>query len=248
MIRSIIFVIWIYATMVVLAFLCLPAMLLHRKAALAPVRFWIKNVRWSLRAIVGITTEIRGREHVPEGGLLIASKHQSMYDAFVPFLIVDDPAIIIKRELLWYPVFGWYAWRTDMIPIDRAGGSKTLKRMYAEARKRTDKGRQVLIFPEGTRRAPGAPPAYKSGIYALYSKLDVPCLPIAHNVGLCWPAHGLRRRPGKIVVECLPVLPSGLDKQSFMDTLETAIEPACDRLLDEGLLAQGLTRSDLDSA
>ena len=116
MIRSLIFVLWIYLSMVILAFLFLPFMIFHRKAALFPVRLWMKNVRLSLRWILGIKTVIRGRENVPKGGLLIASKHQTMYDAFVPFLIVDDPAIIIKQELLWYPVFGWYAWRSGHDP------------------------------------------------------------------------------------------------------------------------------------
>ncbi|MEL6324172.1 MAG: lysophospholipid acyltransferase family protein [Pseudomonadota bacterium] len=245
MLRSILFVIWIYGTMVVLAFLCLPWMAVSRAGAREPVRFWIRGVRQALNLIIGAKTEYRGLENIPEGGLLIASKHQCMYDAFTPWLVLSDPAIIIKRELLWYPIFGWYAFRSDMIPIDRGGRSKTLKRMYEEARKRTDKGRQVLIFPEGTRRAPGAPPAYKSGVYALYKDLGVPCVPVAHNAGLCWPAHGVRRRRGRMTFEYLPALPPGLSKEDFMQRLEAAIEPACERLLNEGLAAQGRARTDL---
>ena len=118
--------------------------------------------------------------------------------------------------------------------------------MYAAARKRTDAGRQVLIFPEGTRTKPGAPPAYKSGVFALYDGLEVPCLPIAHNAGLCWPAHGLRRYKGTITFECLPILPAGLAKKDFMEKLQAEIEPACERLLDEGLTTQGKTRADLE--
>ncbi len=245
MIRSIVFAGWIYLSMFLLALVTLPFFLFSRWIALETVRLWMKNVRFSLRWILGIETEIRGRENVPEGALLYASKHQTMYDAFFPFLILDDPAVIIKQELLWYPIFGWYAWRTDMIPIKRGGGAKTFETMYAEARKRTDKGHQVLIFPEGTRKLPGAPPAYKKGVHGLYEGLGVPCMPVAHNAGLCWPRRGIRRRPGKIIVECLPVFPAGLGEAEFMAELEGAIEPACDRLLDEGLAIQGRTRADL---
>ncbi|MEO1406674.1 MAG: lysophospholipid acyltransferase family protein [Pseudomonadota bacterium] len=247
MIRSLLFVLWIYGTMVFLAFLFLPGMLLSRRFAVWAVRFWMKNARWSLRVIAGVETEIRGEEHVPEGPLIWASKHQSMYDAFVPWLVLDHPAIIIKRELLWYPVFGWYAFRTDMIAIDRSGGSKTLRAMVDASKKRMeeDKGRQLLIFPEGTRVAPGSPPQYKSGVYAMYKELDVPVVPVANNIGLCWPAHGIRRRPGKVVVEVLPPIAPGLNKQDFMDKLQNTIEPACDRLLDEGLAYQGRSRADL---
>ncbi|MEM9670177.1 MAG: 1-acyl-sn-glycerol-3-phosphate acyltransferase [Pseudomonadota bacterium] len=248
MVRSILFVLYIYGSMAVLAFLFLPGMLLSRRFAVWSVRFWIRNVRWSLRVIAGVETEIRGAQNIPDGPLIWASKHQSMYDAFVPWLVLDHPAIVIKKELLWYPIFGWYAMRTDMIAIDRAGGSKTLRAMVEASKKRlfTDKGRQLLIFPEGTRVAPGAPPQYKSGVYGMYNALDVPVVPVANNIGLCWPAHGIRRRPGKVVVEILsPILP-GLRKKEFMADLEGAIEPACDRLLEEGLAIQGRGRADLE--
>ena len=247
MIRSVLFVIWIYLTMAILAFAFLPGMLLSRRFAVWAVRCWMRNVRWSLRVIAGIETEIRCEENVRDGPLIWASKHQSMYDAFVPWFVLDHPAIIIKRELLWYPMFGWYAMRTDMIAINRSGGSKTLRAMVEASRKRMeqDKGRQLLIFPEGTRVAPGSPPQYKSGVYAMYNGLNVPVVPVANNIGLCWPAHGVRRRPGKAVIEILPPIPPGLEKKDFMDTLQNAIEPTCERLLDEGLAIQGRTRADL---
>lgn len=247
MIRSVLFVIWIYLTMAFLAFLFLPGMLVSRRFAVWAVKFWMKNVRWSLRVIARVETEIRGEENVPDGPLIWASKHQSMYDAFVPWFVLDHPAIIIKRELLWYPMFGWYAMRTDMIAIDRSGGSKTLRSMVEASRKRMekDKGRQLLIFPEGTRVAPGSSPKYKSGVYAMYKGLDVPVVPVANNIGLCWPAHGVRRRPGKAVIEILPAIEPGLTKREFMEKLQNAIEPACEKLLDEGLALQGRSRADL---
>ena len=245
MIRSILFITWIYGTMFVFAFAFLPGMLVSRRFAVWGVRFWIRNVRWSLRVIVGIETEIRGVENLPDGAIIWASKHQSMYDGFVPWLVLDHPAIIIKRELLWYPMFGWYAKRTDMIAINRGGGSKTLKAMVDASRQRMDEGRQLLIFPEGTRQAPGAEPTYRPGVFALYTGLNVPVVPVANNIGLCWPARGIRRRPGKVVVEILPPIAPGLAKNEFMARLEGAIEPACERLLDEGLKIQGRTRADI---
>lgn len=248
MIRSIIFVVWIYLTMTLLAFACLPFIIFSRRIAVEAVRFWIRLTRWSLRVIVGIRTEIRGAEHIPDGPLIWASKHQSMYDAFVPWLVLDHPAIVIKKELLWYPVFGWYAWRTDMIAIDRAGGAKTLRNMIAASRKRIEEGRQLLIFPEGTRQKPGAKPKYRPGIFGLYQELDVPVIPVATNIGLCWPAHGIRRRPGTVIIEILPPIETGLAKTPFMTRLENTIEPACERLLDEGLAVQGRTRTDLETA
>lgn len=244
--RSIIFIIWIYLTMALLAFICLPLIIFSRRAAVGAVRLWIKNTRLALRLICGVTTEIRGVENIPDGPLIWASKHQSMYDAFVPWLVLDHPAIIIKKELLWYPVFGWYAWRTDMIAIDRAGGSKTLLNMIEASRKRMKEGRQLLIFPEGTRQLPGATPKYRPGVFGLYHELDVPVVPVATNIGLCWPRHGVRRRAGTVVIEILPPIETGMKKTPFMERLENAIEPACERLLDEGLAIQGRTRADLE--
>lgn len=248
MIRSVLFVIWIYVAMLVFAVVALPVMLFSRRASVEAVRGWIRNTRWALRVIAGVRTEIRGAENIPDGALIWAGKHQSMYDAFVPWLLLDHPAIIIKKELLWYPLFGWYAWRTDMIAIDRAGGAKTLRNMIEAARKRISNGRQLLIFPEGTRVAPGAKPQYRPGVFGLYDELAAPVVPVANNVGLCWPAHGVRRRPGTVVFEILPPIAPGLDKKDFMRRLEDAIEPACERLLDEGLAVQGRTRADLAPA
>ena len=244
--RSLLFVVWIYLTMAIIAFVCLPFIIFSRRVAVEAVRFWIKSTRLSLRIFCGIKTEIRGVENIPDGPLIWASKHQSMYDAFVPWLVLDHPAIVIKKELLWYPVFGWYAWRTDMIAIDRAGGSKTLRNMINASRKRMTENRQLLIFPEGTRQAPGAPPKYRPGVFGMYHELDLPIVPVATNIGLCWPRRGFRRRSGTVVIDILPVIATGMQKKAFMEKLEGAIEPACERLLDEGLAIQGRTRADLN--
>ena len=168
-----------------------------------------------------------------------------MYDILMPFLFLDDVAYVLKRELMFYPIFGWYAWKADMIPINRGGYVKTLKMMMKRARDEVERGRQFLIFPEGTRRAPGAEPDYKTGVAAMYSQIGKPCVPVALNTGLCWPRKGLTRKPGLIIFEILPPIAPGLPRDEFMQTLEHAIEPACERLLDEGLAAQGRDRTSL---
>jgi 1-acyl-sn-glycerol-3-phosphate acyltransferase len=244
--RSIVFVIWLYAGMAVVGIGALPTMLLPRRFAMAAITFYAEYIRAGLHLICGVRVELRGREHIPEGPLLVAGKHQAMLDVFIPFILFRDPALIMKRELLWYPALGWYALKVKMIAIDRAGTAKTLKKMLREAKARADDGRQVVIYPEGTRTRPGTPPLYLgAGITALYNASNVPVLPIATNSGLCWKARGLTRRPGLIVYEVLPPIPAGLDRKVMFERLKTELETASDRLLDEGLAAQGRTRDDL---
>ncbi|MEO9969409.1 MAG: lysophospholipid acyltransferase family protein [Hyphomonadaceae bacterium] len=201
----------------------------------------MRALRWGARVLIGIQTDIRGMENLPDGPVIYASKHQSMYDTVLPFLILSDPAVILKKELLWYPVFGWYALGGDMIPIDRAGNIKTLKKMTREARRRIKDGRQIIIYPEGTRSSPGTKGEYKIGVFALYKDLGVPCVPVATNAGLCWPGKGIRMKPGRVVVELLPSLQPGMKRGEFMGQLEASIETACAPLFEEGLAAQGQT-------
>ncbi len=246
-IRSVIFVIWLYGWMAILGVVALPALLLPRAAMLWFIRAFARTTMFGLRWICGIQVEFRGREHVPGGPVLIAGKHQAMLDVFLPFLIFRDPVLVMKRELLWYPVLGWYSLKLRMLAIDRDGGAKTMKKMLAAAADRvTKEGRQMLIYPEGTRAAPGAAPDYKpAGTRAFYKSLKVPLVPLATNAGLCWPARGILRRPGKVVYEVLPPLSADLPPKAMLGELETTLESACDRLLDEGLAAQGRTRADL---
>ena len=165
-------------------------------------------------------------------------------DVVISFVLVPEPTSIMKRELLWYPVFGWYALLAKNIPIDRGGTTKTVRKMLAVAKQRADEGRQVMIFPEGTRRAPGAKPSYKPGVFGLYDKLGVPLVPVATNSGLCW-HRGFRVQPGTIVYEALPAIEPGLDRKTLMARLEDEMEAASMRLLDEGLAVQGRSRADL---
>jgi 1-acyl-sn-glycerol-3-phosphate acyltransferase len=238
--RSLLFVAYLYGTMALMGSVFVIGLLLPRHVTMWGIKTYSGALRWGMRVICGIETEIRGTEHLPDGPFLYAGKHQCMFDIFVPFIVTSDPAIIMKRELLWYPFLGWYALKSDMIPIDRAGTTKTLRRMVAAAKMRAGIGRQVVIFPEGTRTAPGAAPQYHAaGVVALYKALDVPIVPVATNAGLCWPAHGTLRRPGRIVYEILPPIPAGLDRKVMMQRLESDMETAADALLQEGLAIQG---------
>ena len=198
---------------------------------------WVRAVAFLLRVLVGIRAEVTGTENIPKGPLLIAAKHQSAWETLALLPYFSDPAFILKRELMRIPIFGWFAAKARMIPIDRSAGSTALKAMTRTARAELAGGRQILIFPEGTRRPPGAPPAYKFGVAHLYASLGVPCLPVALNSGLYWPRRALNFRPGTIKVEFLPALPPGLRREEFMSRIEREIETASDRLLAEGRAA-----------
>ena len=183
--------------------------------------------------LVGLTVEFRGLEHRPKGAALIAAKHLGMLDTISPFLSLSDPCYVLKRELMRLPIFGWFAGKTAMIPVDRGGGSVAVRALSAAAADRLRDERQILIFPEGTRKEPGEPPQYKGGVAALYRDLALPCTPMATNSGLFWPAHGFVRRPGVAVFEYLEAIPPWLPRAEFMRRLETQIETATNALLAE---------------
>jgi len=212
---------------------CLPVLLGPRGWTVWAMRCWARLTLFGLRAIAGIGMEVRGRPYIPAGGALIASKHLSMWETIAFHLLVADPAMVMKRELLAVPLYGRYAQRAQMIVIDREAGAKTLKGMLSAAKMRLSEGRQIVIFPEGTRHQPGAPADYKSGVAALYGYLGAPCIPVALNSGLFWPKAGTLKRSGTIVIEFLPPIPPGLARAEFMAKLEGAIEPATARLLAE---------------
>ncbi|MCH8489593.1 MAG: 1-acyl-sn-glycerol-3-phosphate acyltransferase [Oceanicaulis sp.] len=231
LIGSLLFVGWMYGLMAVLGIVFAPTLLGPRSWTRAALRFYLALVFGGLRVLCGIRYEVRGREHVPAGGALIASKHQSMFETLAFWAILPDPAIILKKELAFLPVFGWYAMKLKNIKVDRSAGAKALRDMLKQARDRAGEGRQVVIFPQGTRLEPGDTATYKPGVAGLYSAMKAPCVPVALNSGLYWPAHGFVRRPGTIVVEFLPAIEPGLPRDAFMAELETRIETASSALL-----------------
>jgi 1-acyl-sn-glycerol-3-phosphate acyltransferase len=178
--------------------------------------------------------EVRGREHLPPGAVLVAGKHQSFWETFAILPLLDDPAMVLKKELTYIPFFGWFIYKFRMIAVARDAGTAALKLLMARAAEEIAAGRQVVIMPEGTRRAPDDPPDYKPGAAAIYGKLNVPCVPFALNSGLFWPRRKFLRLPGTIVLEFLPAIPAGLPRKVFQQQLEASIEAATARLVAEG--------------
>ena len=244
--RSAIFNIVFYLNLLVQIVPAFAAMFLWRTAMLDIARFWTRTNLWLLRAICDIDVEFRGSERIPRGPLLVACKHQSMWETFALLMMLPDPAYIMKRELMWIPFFGWYTWKAGMIGINRTKGSQASAQMAARAREALAHKRQIVIFPEGTRRPPGAPPRYKYGVAHLYTELGARCLPIALNSGLFWPRRSWLRYPGTIRIEALEPIPAGLSKEVFFTKIRDDIEIATARLLGEGereLAERGIARS-----
>ena len=197
-------------------------------------KFWAATSLWLQEKIAGTKSEITGLQNLPAGSYILAPKHQSFWDtiAFLPH--IPDALYILKRELTWIPFFGWYIMKMRMIPVDRGSRSKALKAVIAATRAELQRNpRQLIIYPEGTRRAPGDEPAYKWGIVELYAQLGLPVVPVAHVAGLYWPRRKFLRYPGTIKARFLPPIPPGLEKQEFMQRLIAETEGACDQFLIE---------------
>lgn len=233
--RALAFTILFYGWTTLLGIAVLPLLLGPPRPLLAYGRFWVRGTLGILRATVGITHRIRGQQLVPDGPVILAVKHQSAWDTLAINILVRDPAIVLKKELLSIPVFGWCLWRARHIAVDRKGGSAALKQIVAQARDRSNNGRPLVIYPEGTRTAPGARHPYHPGIAAIYGALDIPVVPVALNSGLFWPRRSLRMHPGTITIEFLPPIPPGQQRRHFMNELESSIEGASGRLYEEAL-------------
>ncbi len=231
--RSLIFNALFYANLIVHMIVALPTLVLPHRILGEFIRSYAVTSLWLLRVICGIKVEWRGLEKVPKGACLVACKHQSLWETFALYAVLREPIYILKRELMWIPLFGWYAWKAHLIPVDRNAGLSALARMTTRARKELERGCQLVIFPEGTRRPPDAEPLYKPGVAFLYSKAEVPCVPVALNSGLFWPRRSLRRRSGTVLVEALDPIPSGLDRKEFLARLQNVLEEATARLVQE---------------
>jgi 1-acyl-sn-glycerol-3-phosphate acyltransferase len=243
--RSLVFNTLFYLNLALwIGFGAMPSLLLPRGALLAVAHGWARSALWLQRVVAGTRYEITGLEHIPAGGIIVGAKHQSFWETFALITVFPNPVFILKRELTWIPFFGWCLWKLRMIPVDRGARGRALAEVTRRAKSALrDDGRQLLIFPEGTRRPPGAEPAYKFGVAHLYAELGVPCVPVALNSGLYWPRRKFLRRPGTIRVTILPAIAPGMPKAEFQALLQQQIETASDRLLSEGraeLAATGL--------
>ncbi len=231
--RSLLFNLLFYVNVTILMLVSLPTLALSHRLQLVFIRAWAESSLWLLRVICGTRIEWRGVQNVPPGACIVACKHQSFLETFAVYKILDDPTFVLKRELMWIPLFGWHMAKAGVIPIDRGAGVAALSRMTARARKILARARQVVIYPEGTRRPPGAEPSYKGGVAYLYDKAGVACVPLALNSGLFWPRRSLLRYPGTVVVEALEPIAPGLDRRVFLAQLQSRLEAASARLLQE---------------
>ncbi len=236
LLRSTLFNAAFFGFTAVASLVCLPLVpLLDRAGRLALLAWWAKRVLGLLRITVGISVRVTGREHLPEDGpALIASKHQSAFDTIVWLTLLPRPAYVLKRTLLWIPIYGWYIRATGMIAIDRAAGPSAIRHLMRAGEAAVAEGRQIVIFPEGTRTAPGERRPYQPGIAALYARSGLPVIPVATDSGLRWSRRAFHKHPGTITVAVLPPIPPGLPREAMLERLETAIEAESDRLLASG--------------
>lgn len=234
LVRSILFNVLFYLNTLILLIMALPTFFLPYRAIVWVATTWGRLNLFLLRVICGVKYEVRGREKIPKGPLLVAAKHQSAWETFALLHLFDDPLFIVKRELMWIPIFGWLMVKGRMVPVDRSAGGQALSAMIERARIELADNRQLIIFPEGTRRAAGAEPRYKHGVAHLYAAMQVPCVPIALNSGLFWPRRSILRIPGTVVVEILDPIAPGLAKDVFIKRLQSDIETATARLIEQG--------------
>ncbi|HEY4124637.1 MAG TPA: lysophospholipid acyltransferase family protein [Rhizomicrobium sp.] len=243
LIRSAIFFLWFATVSTVLSLLYVVLLILPPEAMRRAAWLWCKATIWGLKVFAGVRYEVRGE--LPLMPLLAASKHMSMWDTLALYVLLGRPAMVFKRELGLIPFYGWFVRKAQMIAIDRDGKASALRKMSNDAKAVLAQHRCVLIFPEGTRKKPGATPDYKPGVAGLYGQLGVPCVPIALNSGLFWTGpSGFLKKPGTILVEFLPLIPPGLKRAEFMETMQTRIETATANLIAEGraeLAARGLS-------
>lgn len=229
--RSLLFAGYFYLAMALSGLICMPATIASGGRSMAGGRMWARMTLWGLRWIVGARVVFKGMEHTPKGAAIIAGKHQSNLETVLPFIMFERPAFVLKRELLDAPVLGWYAKAMGMIPVDREAHASALKNLLRAARPAKEAGRQIIIFPEGTRQEPGVAGDYKPGVAAIYRDLGVPCVPVALSTGLIWSHKGVKVRPGVAVIELLPPIPPGLSREEFMRTLEDRIEDRTNALV-----------------
>lgn len=240
LIRSVLFNLQIYAAMAVVAVLFFPIALWSRDGALLACHTWCRWVEWTASWMIGLRTEVRGTP--PTGPALVAAKHQSFYDIIVIFHAVPMARFIMKKILLFAPIFGQYAWRIGCVPVDRGKRGAAIAQMVQDVTRTMRRPGQLIIYPQGTRVAPGATRPYKVGTAILYEAMGLPCVPVATNIGVFWPRRGLLRKPGTVIVEFLAPIPPGLSRDEFLARIETEIETASNRLMEEAGLRLETTR------
>jgi 1-acyl-sn-glycerol-3-phosphate acyltransferase len=234
LVRSVVFNIAYYFVTILMVLGTLPVFVFgSEQAGARMIRAWGSVGIFLLRTIAGTRLEVRGMQNIPPGGVIVAAKHQSMFETFALFPVLARPTYVMKQELARIPLWGWYAKRAGMIAVERDQGTSALRKLATSVAAAIAKHRQIIIFPEGTRQTPGADPDYKGGIAHLYRMSGAPVVPAALNTGLFWPRRRFMRYPGTIVIEFLSPIMPGLKSKEFLERLESEIEAASDALLLE---------------
>lgn len=230
--RSVLFNIAFFTSTAAVAVLATPVLLAPSRWTMPVIRFWAWLVVQELRLICGIRLHVTGREHLPQqGAALIAAKHQSALDTIIWLLLVPRCCYVLKQELLRIPFYGFLVAKAGMIAVDREGGGAAMRQLLKDGRAAAAAGRQLVIFPEGTRVAPGEHSPYQPGIAALASATGLPVIPVATDSGMLWGRRAFLKRPGVISIAVLPPLPAGLPRPVLMQELEAVIERETDRLM-----------------
>ena len=232
--RSALFLIWFFGLTAVMAIAGLLVFALGKGAVAAYGRAWAGVMLFGARLICGLGYTTQGLEDTPKGAALIAAKHQSAFETLILPYLFPGACFILKKELMAIPIFGWHLKATGQIAVDRAGGAKALKDMVTQAKQAAAEGRKIIIFPEGTRTAPGESRAYHPGVAALYGALDIPVVPVALNSGLYWKRKAFLKLPGRAVLSFLPPIPAGLERRAFLAKLKDEIERKSAELLERG--------------
>jgi 1-acyl-sn-glycerol-3-phosphate acyltransferase len=231
--RSALFNALFFSLTALLGLLAMPLQLMSRRHTIAMVRFWANSVVWLLRVICRVTVDLRGFENLPPGAVVIAAKHQSAFDTIIWLALLPDAAYVLKKQLLYIPLYGWHVRRLNMIPVDRAGGGPALRAMLRIAVQVLERGRQVVIFPEGTRTAPGERVPYQPGVVAIAGATKAPVIPVATDSGRIWGRRSFRKFPGVIRISILAPLSPAKGRAALLPMLEQAIEAETDRLMAE---------------
>ncbi len=225
-IRSAIFLAYLVFATALVGVFCIPAPLIGAKPARIFIKLWARTVLFGLKTICGVTHRIVGAENLPQGGAIVASNHQSMWETMIFFAILPNPVAIFKRELLKVPLYGWWGARAGSIPIDREAGVRSIRLMTKRAREEVANGAQIIVFPEGTRTPVGARAPMQPGVAGIYLATGVPCVPAGHDSGRFWRHPGWLKVPGVITLRILPAIEPGLDRKTFLSTLRARIETA----------------------
>lgn len=221
LLRSLLFSLVFSAGSLVAVLLAVPAAMMGRGSLAALVHGWAKMHRISARHLLGIRTQVEGR--VPAGPALVAAKHQSMFETIEIVLLLEEPAVVLKRQLADIPLWGWAAQRYGVIPVDREGGAAALRRMLKAAQAAVSEGRPIAIFPEGTRVGPGEQPPLQAGFAGLYRALGLPVVPVALDSGRLWPRRSFSKRPGVVTMRFGDPIPPGLPRKDVEARVHAAI-------------------------